>query len=215
MAPKDKVCTCTKFKCHLNRLPDGTCGTLVDTRTLRNHEKENKAQRLGDCALAYEAQALEAHEAEIANAMNTLSLSDIAAHLATLPPVISDKPSSPINRVSKLIVRLNKIECVLESLRIKLQAIGFPPFYAGDRMFADKFMALESIKQTLVEQITRLRTIGTVKTPAVVHMHDVVDNLRWEVERFLDKTTESWQSALDKQIAEPIALAHSQFDTSE
>ena len=147
--------------------------------------------------------------------MNTLSLSDIAAHLATLPPVISDKPSSPINRASKLIVRLNEIERVLESLRIKLRAIGFPPFYAGDHIFADKFMALELIKQTLVEQTTHLRTIRTVKTPAVVHMHDVVDNLRWEVERFLDETTESWQSALDKRIAEPIALAHSQFDTSE
>ncbi|KAG6863037.1 hypothetical protein C0993_000442, partial [Termitomyces sp. T159_Od127] len=76
-------------------------------------------------------------------------------------------------------------------------------------------MALESIKQTLVEQTTRLRTIGTVKTPAVVHMHGVVDTLRQDVERILDETTESWTNALDTQIAEPLALAHNQFDTSD
>ncbi|KNZ79093.1 hypothetical protein J132_02459 [Termitomyces sp. J132] len=215
MSQKDKICTCTKFKCHLNRLPDGTSGTLVDARTLRNHEKEDKAQRLGDRALAYKARALKAHEAEIAIAMNNLLLSDIAAHLATFPPVTSDKPNLPINRVSKLVAGLNEIEGVLESLRTKVQAIGLAPFHAGDHMFADKLMALESIKQTLVEQTTRLRTIGRVKTPAVVHMHGVVNTLWQDVQRFLDETTESWTNALDTQIAEPLALAHSQFNTSD
>ncbi|KAG6893999.1 hypothetical protein C0992_007886, partial [Termitomyces sp. T32_za158] len=213
MPPKDKVCTCTKFQCHLNRLPDGTRGTLVDARTLRNHGKEDKAQKLGDRALAYEARALKAHEAEIAIAMNNLSLSDIAAHPATFPPVTSDKPDIPNNRASKLVIGLNEIEGVLESLRTKVQVIGLAPFHAGDRMFADKLMALESIKETLVEQTTRLRTIGTVKTPAVVHMHGVVDTLRQDVERFLDETTESWTNVLDTRIAEPLALAHNQFDT--
>lgn len=215
MPPKDKVCTCTKFKCHLNQLPDGTYGTLVDARTLRSHEKEDKAQRLGDRALAYEARALEAHEAEIAIAINNLSLSDIAAHPAMLPPVISDKSNSLLNRARKLTVHLNEIECILESLRKKVQAIGLAPFHADDHMFADKLMTLESIRQTLVEQTTRLHTIGSVKTPAVMHMHSVVNILCQEVERFLDETTESWKSALDKRISEPIALARIQFDTSE
>ncbi|KAG5329343.1 hypothetical protein C0989_009650 [Termitomyces sp. Mn162] len=197
MSPKDKICTCTKFKCHLNQLSDSTCGTLVDARTLQNHEKEDKAQRLGDCALAYEARALKAHKAEIAIAMNKLLLSDIAAHPAMFPPVTSDKPNLLINRASKLVTGLNEIEGVLESLRTKVQVISLAPFCAGDHMFADKLMALELIKQTLVEQTTHLHTIGRVKTPAVMHMHGVVDTLRQDVQWFLDKTTESWTNALD------------------
>ena len=155
--------------------------------------------------------ALAAHDAELANAVDNLPIGNLTLHPSTAEPP-SPGADTLFSRTKKLMFHLKDIESDLISLRAKLVAIGDAPPQPDDNTLLYNIAELSLIRQAVSEQRTKLIPMAASKIAAVVESYRAVTMVNNSVFLLLKATTQSWEGALQKCIAETQACAGSTFN---
>ncbi|KAG6912849.1 hypothetical protein DXG01_011580, partial [Tephrocybe rancida] len=141
------LCQCTFYKCKDSTTPDGRQGCLLDARIFKKHEKAETLTQLHKNASAAQTQALEKHDVELAQAVDSMTLSDLVSHPAVAQPVLpSTGTDSPFNRTKRLLARLEEIEGGLNDIEGNISTIGDAPAHTDDGTLSETLIALGNIK---------------------------------------------------------------------
>ncbi|KAG6904252.1 hypothetical protein DXG01_011449, partial [Tephrocybe rancida] len=213
-----ELCTCISFKCKDDKTSDGRTGCLVDTRTLTKHHRADDSALLASHAVASQNRALAIHEDELAESVSGLTIEEATSHPAAavspLPPIMF-APDLPSYKHQRQLFILHEIENRLLDLRKEMHAVVYAPAKPSNDSLIEKMEALQNLQLALREDSMRLRSLSTIKTPAIMESHILVKAARDDLENDLDSMQLSWQRVVDRRVAEPLRMAESVLDTSD
>lgn len=201
--PATLRCTCTTHKCKENFDSAGIVGTLLNARTYRAHQQDDKNAILRDLVTQTQTKALQAQEASLSEALAGMSVTEMAA-LPGIAKSLPDEERYQVDRARKLVYHVSGIKDDLAHLREEVQSIGTAPSTPlSDRVISTTLKNLDTLRTAAKDLDGRLSTIyRRSKVSSVVVMRDEIALEFKELYQLIKVLESSWEALLASRHAQ-------------
>lgn len=212
-------CTCTTHKCKDVSDNAGTIGTVLNARTYRAHQQDDKNATLRDLVTQTQTTASQAQEASLSEALAGMSVMEKATFPGIARP-LPDEERYRVDRDRKLIYHISEIKDELAHLHKEVQSIGIAPSApVNDHAISTMLKNLDTLRAAAKDLDGKLSAIyRRSKASSIVVMRDETTLEFKDFYQFIKTIESSWEALLASRHAQHEAdLEHgaTEFNSGE